>query len=250
VQAILRILEENMTGTNAVIDVSHHNGKVDFVRAKAAGIAGVIQKATQGFTYIDPTFARNRAAISTAGLRFGAYHFGTGGDGVEQADFFLNQVKPQPGDLLVLDFEANSVGPSMDLEQARAFITHVQAITGLWPGLYSGSYLKEHLGTQADPVLTNCWLWMAQYGPTPVIPPAWNKWTLWQYTDGGLGPVHEPVDGVGACDRDMFNGTADELVAFWTASSLPPVAAALDASVVEAPPSEDTAEAPQEMITA
>jgi lysozyme len=214
-----------MIGTNAVIDVSHHNGNPDFARAQAAGILGVFQKATQGFSFVDPTFASNRAAIAAEGLRFGAYHFGTAGDGVEQADFFLNTVTPQPGDLLVLDFEANRTSPSMTLDQARAFVTHVNAATGVWPGLYGGSYLKELLGSSADPVLTNCWLWIAQYGPTPVIPPAWNKWTLWQYTDGAVGPVHEPVNGVGQCDRDTFNGSPDELITFWMGSSVQPMLA-------------------------
>jgi lysozyme len=214
-----------MIGTNAVIDVSHHNANPDFGAAQAAGILGVIQKATQGFSFVDPTFAGHRAAIAAAGLRFGAYHFGTGGDGVEQADFFLSTVNPQPGDLLVLDFEANRTGPSMSLDQARAFVTHVNAATGIWPGLYGGSYLKELLGPNSDPVLTNCWLWLAQYGPTPVIPPAWSKWTLWQYTDGAIGPVHDPVPGIGQCDRDTFNGTSDDLSAFWDASSVQAAAA-------------------------
>jgi lysozyme len=214
-----------MIGTNTIVDTSHHNGNPDFARAQAAGITAAIQKATQGLTYTDPTFAVNRTNIANAGLLFGAYHFGTGGDGVEQADFFLNQVNPQGGDLLILDFEANPVGPSMSLDQARAFVTHIQAQTGVWPGLYSGSYLKELLGTQPDPILTNCWLWIAQYGPTAVIPPAWNAWTLWQYTDGALGPVHDPVDGIGVCDRSTFNGSPDQLTAFWQAASVQPAPA-------------------------
>jgi lysozyme len=204
-----------MTGTNAIIDLSHHNGSVDLVKAKADGIIGIIQKATQGTSFVDPTLARNRASAISAGLLFGAYHFGVGADGVEQADFFLRTVRPEATDLLVLDFEANAQGPSMTLEEARAFVTHVQLVTGRWPGLYSGHYLKELLGTGSDPVLTNCWLWISQYGPTAIIPPAWRSWTMWQYTDGALGPQPHTVDGVGACDRDTYAGTAEELVRFW-----------------------------------
>ena len=37
-----------MSIINVVVDLSHHNDPVDFVRAKAAGIVGVIHKATQG----------------------------------------------------------------------------------------------------------------------------------------------------------------------------------------------------------
>jgi len=33
---------------NVVVDISHHNGNPDFAQAAAAGIVGVIHKATQG----------------------------------------------------------------------------------------------------------------------------------------------------------------------------------------------------------
>jgi lysozyme len=212
-----------MLGTNSIVDLSHHNGQTDLQRAKASGIVGVIQKATQGTSFSDPTFARNRKSASDAGLLFGAYHFGVGADGVEQADFFLRVVQPQEKEVLVLDFEANPQGPSMTMEEARAFVTHVKAATGRWPGLYAGHYLKEQLGTANDPVLTNCWLWISQYGPTAIIPAAWRAWTMWQYTDGALGPEPHTVDGIGACDRDTYNGTPEELTAFWQTSGIVPV---------------------------
>src|SRR5450631_21316 len=37
-----------VAGFNAVIDISHHNGTIDFAKVGKAGIRGVIQKATQG----------------------------------------------------------------------------------------------------------------------------------------------------------------------------------------------------------
>ena len=46
---------------NCVIDISHHNGTyLNFNKAKAAGVVGVIQKATQGESYVDPTFKANK----------------------------------------------------------------------------------------------------------------------------------------------------------------------------------------------
>ena len=42
---------------NAVIDLSHHNGKVDFAKAKADGIVGAIHKATEGLTFADRKYA-------------------------------------------------------------------------------------------------------------------------------------------------------------------------------------------------
>jgi lysozyme len=200
---------------NAVIDVSHHNGTVNFAQAQKSGIVGVIQKATQGLTDVDPTYASNRTKARAADLLWGAYHFGTGSDGVQQAVSFLEVVGDDPEALLVLDFEPDLTGPSMNLEEARAFVTHVQQATGRYPGLYSGHYIKDLLGTKTDPVLANCWFWLAQYGPTAVVPPNWSGWTLWQYTDGALGQGPYTVPGVGRCDRDKFNGTAQQLTDFW-----------------------------------
>jgi lysozyme len=207
-----------MTGSNVIIDLSHHNGAVDLHKAKADGIVGVIHKATQGLTYVDPMFTANRQKAADAGLLFGAYHFGTGsGDGGAQADFFLHTVQPTDSDLLVLDFEENTGGVTMTLDQARDFVGRLQSSTGRWPGLYGGHYLKQMLGSGDDPVLSNCWLWLSQYGPSAVIPGAWDSWTLWQYTDGSVGPNPKPVDGVGVCDRNTYNGTLAELMDFWGA---------------------------------
>ena len=161
------------TSINVVIDISHHNGDGDLAAAKAGGIMGVIHKGTQGIAYVDPRYAANKRKASDAGLLWGAYHFGTGDDGVQQAEHFLNAVQPDSQTLSVLDFEANAQGASMTLEEARAFVTHVHDGIGRWPGLYGGFYLKQVLGAQQDPVLSNCWLWLSQYSSRPIVPPNW-----------------------------------------------------------------------------
>lgn len=202
--------------SNCVVDLSHHNGgRLNFAKAHEDGILGVIYKATQGQSYVDPTFKRNTAAAFEADLLIGAYHFGTGSNGVTQAEHFLNTVQPDKNTVVVLDFEDNPAGSSMTLEEARAFVTHIHTKLGRWPGFYSGHTIKRALGTAVDPVLKNCWFWLAQYGPTAVVPPCWSKWTLWQYTDGGVGPVPHDVKGIGRCDRNVFNGTTAELKSWW-----------------------------------
>ena len=76
---------------NVVIDISHHNGaNLNFVQAKQDGIIGIIHKATQGFTFKDKRYEENRTKARDAGLLWGAYHFGVGGDGSDQAyNFWL-----------------------------------------------------------------------------------------------------------------------------------------------------------------
>jgi len=200
---------------NAVVDISHHNGNIDLQQAKGDGIIGVIHKATQGTSGLDPMYVTNRGKAQAAGLLWGAYHFATGGDGVAQAQHFLDTVGNFQNTLLVLDFEQNPAGPSMSLDDARAFVTQVNEVTGRFPGFYSGSYVKQLLGSSKDPVLAQCWLWLAEYGSTAVVPPNWPTWTMWQYTDGAVGPEPHQVAGIGHCDRDQFNGSEAQLQKLW-----------------------------------
>ena len=47
------------------------------------------------------------------------------------------------------------------------------------------------------------------------VPPAWTTWTMWQYTDGAIGPEPHSVEGIGHCDRNKFNGDLDALRNLW-----------------------------------
>ncbi len=209
-------LTNSATLMNVVVDLSHNNGSVDFAKIKAAGVLGVIHKATQGISYTDPKYLSRKQQALDVGLMWGAYHFGTGDDGQQQAQYFLKAVNPGPKDLLVLDFEENTSGKSLTLADAEKFVTYINQITGTWPGLYSGvSYLTSILGSVKNPTLANCWLWLARYGKEPVAPITWANWMLWQYTDGINGDEPHTLDGVGACDRDKFNGTETQLKQLW-----------------------------------
>jgi lysozyme len=203
------------TMINVVVDLSHFNNVSSFETVKADGIVGVMHKATEGTSFKDPLYEERRTAALGAGLLWGAYHFGTAGDGVAQAEYFLSFVNPAPTDLLALDFEQNTQGGSMMLAEAEQFVTQVESATTRWPGLYGGSYLKQLLGNGQNPTLANCWLWLSEYGSQPKIPSNWQTWTMWQYTDGNVGPEPHSVNGIGNCDRDQFNGDLPGLQRLW-----------------------------------
>jgi lysozyme len=206
-------------GLNVIVDISHNNPAVDFAQLQAAGVLGVIHKATQGLDFVDPHYAARRTAALSVGLLWGAYHFGTpDADGAQQADAFLKTVGDTTDTVLVLDFEDNPSGSGigMSLQQARDFVTQVSQATGRYPGFYSGAWIKQLLGTKLDPVLAHCWFWLSQFGPNAVVPPNWTTWKLWQYTDGTIGPLpHEFPGSAAKFDRDFFNGSADDLHSFW-----------------------------------
>ena len=58
-----------------VIDIYHGDAVQDFARVKAAGIVGVIHKASQGGAVVDRAYASRRKLALAAGLKWGAYHF-------------------------------------------------------------------------------------------------------------------------------------------------------------------------------
>jgi lysozyme len=205
---------------DSVIDVSHFDGSPDWTKVRAAGVQGVIHKATQGKTYVDPTFATARQTVPAAGFLWGAYHFGTGDEpGKEQAEFFLDMVKPDPGTVCAIDFETNPTGTQMTLPEMLDWINTVQQATGRWPLVYGGkSLLFTDIASTPEPTLAKCPLWIAQYttapAPSNIPPQVWQTWTLWQYTETGT------VDGISVdVDRERFNGTADELTAWWTGTA-------------------------------
>lgn len=200
----------NMPGANVVIDLSHYNNVTSFADLRADGIVGVIHKATQGTGWTDSTYAARKEQALAAGLWWGAYHFGANEDGAAQAEYFLAQVNPGAQDLLALDFEENP-SSQMTIAQAEEFVTEIYNRTGRYPGFYSDALAGNLLGGRVDTVLANCWFWRAQYGNSaPNVPPTWQTWTMWQYTQSGS------VSGIaGACDRDTFNGSLDGLSRLW-----------------------------------
>ena len=57
------------------IDISSHNGDIDFGALKQAGIDFVLIKASEGSSFKDPRFYTNIARARKAGLKVSAYHF-------------------------------------------------------------------------------------------------------------------------------------------------------------------------------
>ena len=100
------------------IDVSHHQGVVDWGKVAKSDVAFVILKATEGGDYVDDTFARNLAGAKAAGLVVGAYHFFTFcRPGAEQA-----KVVPRDRPMLppAVDIEFVGEGLKLDLPQPHA----------------------------------------------------------------------------------------------------------------------------------
>jgi lysozyme len=206
------------------IDVSHWNGKMDFAKAKAAGISFVYIKANQ--LSADASFATYWAGAKMAGLLRGAYHFldWTTSE-MDQARLFVNLLKSDPGELPpVCDFESpyNVPVKSIATTKLHNFLDYVEKNTGKVPMIYvSYYYMIEH--TDCNASFLHYPVWLAWYSPENVIkpPPPWMKWTFWQYTSSGIGSTYGSDSD--AMDLNWYNGTEDELRTWAGVSTTVPV---------------------------
>jgi lysozyme len=197
-------------GTDSIIDLSHWNTVNDFSEVKASGVSAVIHKASQGMT-MDPKYLSREFQALNSGLMWGAYHFGVQGiPAIQQADYFIGaagQVK-----ILALDWEWNNAD-TMTADQAMAFVTRIRTKTGRWPMLYTSAAFLATIPRLVDPALLNCDLWLTGFSPSPVVPQQWatKGYRIWQHGIGSCAGI------VGQVDRDTFNGTAEELAAYFGA---------------------------------
>jgi lysozyme len=199
------------------VDVSSSDGIVNWKAIWRAGHRFAYVKASEGLTWHDPRFLENWSGAGLAGLLRGAYHYARpqpDRTGEEEAAFFcsvlgrvgaarLGQLPP------ALDLEVSQgLGPAETHDWAAAFVDELRRSVGRAPVIYTGGFWKTQLG---DPDQSwGCPLWLAQYGTSdPVLPAAWTRWTIWQYTDSG-----HVADAPGKrFDLNRFNGSYDELQA-------------------------------------
>ena len=223
--------------SNSVVNMSHYDlMRVDFELMKRQGIVGVIHEATYPPSVRDAYYGPRQTQATRAGLLWGAYHFANATDPIRQAEHFLGVVEstyrgpamPPDGVLLVLDFEKNGhyPGGSMRVDQAVTFVQRIKQRTGKYPGLYGSEYRLQQVlhspkVTEAQRrVLSNCWLWIANYHHVPRDTAPWRTWTMWQYTGDGVcdlprASYPKNIANIKNAERNLFRGDRASLVAFW-----------------------------------
>jgi len=185
------------------IDISHYQSGIDLTRVHSDF---VIQKATQGTNYVDPTCDKHYQIAKGAGILRGVYHFANGLDANAEADFFLKNVKGYVGDaILILDWEASAVNKGASW--VEAFCKRVISEAGVKPWIYGSlSPLQAH-GIPALAAKLDCGLWVAKYGSNPVQgyskPAAPIPCTCLQFTSMGSLP-----NWSGRLDLNVFYGDA------------------------------------------
>ena len=188
------------------IDVSHHNGTINWQQVAASGIAFAYVKATEGTTFTDPAYARNVDQARANNVLVGAYHyFKPAIDPAEQARYYIQVVGGAPPGMLppCLDVEVlDGITPARVIQGMQTWVSIVQPATGRAVLIYTyPDFWIRQMGNPTTFSQTNP-LWFARYGPSPnPLPGGWESYTFWQYTASGRVP------GItGNVDRDQFNG--------------------------------------------
>ena len=197
------------------IDVSYHQGTIDWTRVAGAGKRFAYIRASAGTLTADTTYVSNRVGARGAGLTVGSYHFanpdGAANDAANEAAWFLRNATIGSGDLLpVLDLEvSNGLAPAALLDWARIWLANVEAATGVRPVIYTTpSFWVTSMANTDWFALNGYRLWIAHWttASQPTVPAgnwAGQGWTLWQHSSTGSVP------GIaGAVDLDRFNGAA------------------------------------------
>ncbi|WP_425374765.1 GH25 family lysozyme [Mesorhizobium tamadayense] len=182
------------------IDVSHHQGRIDWQRVAADDVGFAIIKATEGGDYVDDAFAENLRQARAVGLAVGAYHFLTFcRPGADQAKNFVSVV-PRGAPLLppVVDIEFHGNCPRRpSSEELRtellAFLGPVEAAFGK-PAII---YITDDAAQAYSVHIADRQLWLRSLQ----APPKEDDWVYWQYLDTGR------VDGIdGDVDLNVLKG--------------------------------------------
>jgi GH25 family lysozyme M1 (1,4-beta-N-acetylmuramidase) len=172
------------------IDVSAHQGKIDWQKVKNAGIDYAILRCGYGSDIAsqdDSQFARNMAECERVGMPFGVYLYSYA-NSVEkaksEAQHVLRLIKGHKLQYPVYyDLEdAKTTGKcskALILEMAKAFVDILES-KGYWVGIYANTYWN-------NTYLTDSWYdtkarWVAQYASKCTYK---GEYGMWQYSSKG-----------------------------------------------------------------
>ncbi|WP_243793966.1 GH25 family lysozyme [Saccharopolyspora gloriosae] len=199
------------------IDVSNHNGSVDWKQVAASGQNFAFVLASDGTDFTSPKYSEQYHGAKDAGLMAAPYHFARPDESAEaQADKLLSVADyKKDGKSLppVLDLEVDPSGggcyglsvPEMH-KWTDTFNKKVKDSTGADPIIYANpSFWNECMG--GSDAYADHPLWLAAYEvDEPTVPKGFKDWNFWQYTEEGSVP------GVsGEVDQNHFQGSVGDL---------------------------------------
>jgi len=192
------------------IDVSHHNGEINWDSVALQNIKFAYIKASEGNDLQDRRFEQNWKEIRRVGLIPGAFHvFGNCSKGVEQAQNFLmvwidRRVTLQPA-VDVSSGAACARANGKPEDELIAFLDEIERSIGRRPIVYDNRVEIPAIGRPSRNPDTK-WARGIILHPNSSHR---DNWIFWQYSHRGK------VDGIiGPVDLNVFQGSEEEFEEF------------------------------------
>ncbi|MBW7572894.1 GH25 family lysozyme [Caproiciproducens faecalis] len=201
------------------IDVSEHQGLVDWSSVKAAGVDFAILRTGYGNempeTQTDDCFEDNYMAATANGIKVGVYHVSyatTPEIAVQEAQMCLTILNGRHLDYPVFyDIESNIEG---DADHASLTNDQLAAIVNAFCGTITASGYKTGIYSNtsmfnsklSSPSLSGYDKWVAHYYvPSPGYS---GNYTMWQYSDAGLVGGINTASDMDYCYTDYLSSAA------------------------------------------
>lgn len=201
------------------IDVSEHNGVLDWAKIKASGIKFVIIRTGYGVSHQDTQFKANMAGAIGQGIPVGVYHFSyalNAAGAKKEAAYVLSLLEPYKGKVqlpVFFDFEYDTIsyaqkqgvtlGKQAFNDHAVAFLEAVKA-AGYIPGIYYNLDYKNRFVDNSR--LGEYVQWYAQYASKA----SWNGYDLWQYSSSHTINGHTCRFDINVADEAFLKTAAPE----------------------------------------
>ena len=192
--------------TIQLIDVSHHQGVIDWEQVKASGIAGAIIRCGYGMDLTeqdDAQWRRNADECTRLGIPFGVYLYSYADTAEKAESEARHALRLAAGYRLSypifydMEKEGTENGAS---ERARIFCNRIRTA-----GYMAGVYANKHWWEQVLYDVTDCSRWVARYHDVLEM----ENVDIWQYTSKGSIPGISGNVDLNYCYRDFSAGSGD-----------------------------------------
>lgn len=199
------------------VDVSSHQGKIDWGTLSRQGIDFAFIKATEGSSFMDERFETNWQEAHKTNLKVGAYHFFSyDSSGKTQADNFIRAVGNLESDdlppVIDIEFYGDKEKNLPEKEQARQILDEmILALAEYYqvqPIIYA-TQKSYHLYIEDEYDENPVWIRNVYFKPKLEDD---REWTFWQYSDRVV------LDGYGGnekyIDMNVFHGDQKKFFGF------------------------------------
>jgi GH25 family lysozyme M1 (1,4-beta-N-acetylmuramidase) len=179
-------------------------------------VVALVTKATEGTSYVDPTYAIYRDRAKARGIPFAAYHWIHATDIPGQARHAFSVVGPSVP--LMIDDEDTTDG--LSVSRTLAFVAAYRALGGTVTLEYLPHWFWQQNGSPDLRPLAKAGLALisSNYTTYSDSGPGWAPYggvtpTIWQYTSSAK------LDGAAKVDMNAFKGSIEQLRAIFTGAA-------------------------------